>query len=161
MAQVVRGAGEVGEERGRAADGVGRVGDAERRPGVAPRPAEGDAVAPRAERAVHDTLQAGAVQRDESRGLPVSPFPLPVQEVLHPPQISGALLAHRGGEQDGPRRGQARRHDRFRHREERREPAGVVADAGPLESRAAPLHRHVHIRAEDGVEVRGENDGGG
>src|SRR5207244_11389339 len=41
-------------------------------------------------------------------------FPLPVQEVLHPPQISGALLAHRGGEQDGPRRGQARRHDRDR-----------------------------------------------
>ena len=110
---------------------------------------------------MHHALQAGAVQRDERRGLPVSRFPFPVEQVFHSSQISGALFPHRRGEQDRPRRGQTRGHDRFRHREERREAPGIVADAGSLEPRAASLHRDIHLRAEDGVEVRGEDDGGG
>src|SRR5437660_1594418 len=43
---------EVGEPRRRAAHGIGGIGDAERRPGVAAGAAIGHPVAPRAERAV-------------------------------------------------------------------------------------------------------------
>src|SRR5207245_3774469 len=86
--------GEIGEQGGGAPYRVRRVGDAERSPGVAPRAAERDVVAPRAQRPVHDPLQPRAVQRDERGGgrggVAPSPFPVspsPLLEVFHPPAV--------------------------------------------------------------------------
>src|SRR5207245_6262275 len=88
------GRGEIGEQGGGAPYRVRRVGDAERSPGVAPRAAERDVVAPRAQRPVHDPLQPRAVQRDERGGgrggVAPSPFPRP------PPPVWAGVPPPRG-----------------------------------------------------------------
>src|SRR5207245_7016076 len=93
------GRGEIGEQGGGAPYRVRRVGDAERSPGVAPRAAERDVVAPRAQRPVHDPLQPRAVQRDERGGgrggVAPSPFPVPPSPLLGgfpPPAVPPPLL---------------------------------------------------------------------
>jgi len=85
------------------------------------------------------------------------PYVLSVQQVFHPPQISGSFLPHRRGEQDRACRRHARGHDRLGYGHEGGEAAGVVRDARPSEPAAAPLDRDVHVGTEHGVEVRGEH----
>src|SRR5438105_3888115 len=147
--------GEVRKQGGGAPHGVRGVGEAEGGPGMAARAAERDVIAPGAERAVDHALEPRAVQGDEGHGFPVSRFPFSVQEVFDPPQVPRPLLPDRRGEEDGPRRRDSRRDQGLRHRHERREPAGVVRDAGTFEPLAAPLDPDVHLGTEHRVRARG------
>ena len=81
-----------------------------------------------------------------------------VQQVFHPPQVPRSFFPHRGREQNGPRRRDARRDHRLGHRDERREPARIVRDARALEPVTPALDRHVHVGPEHGVEMRGQHD---
>src|SRR5713101_5644221 len=79
----------------RSTNRVRRVRDAEGGPRMSARSLIGDAVASGAQRAMHDALDAGAVQGDEGVGACCS-----VQQVSYAAQIARAFLAHRRGEQD-------------------------------------------------------------
>ena len=94
----------------------------------------GDPVAARPQRAVHDALDASAVQRDEGVG-PVGTVPL--HQVPNAAQISGAFLADRRGEQHGAVRRDTRAHHGFTQGDKGGEAARVVGDPGSLESSAA------------------------
>src|SRR5438552_2919363 len=148
-------AGQVGEQRGGAADRVRGIGDAERGPRVAAGPAKCDAVALGAERPVHHALEPRAVERDEGGGLAVSRFLFPVQQVLDAPQIPRSFFADGGGEQHRPSCGHARDDHGFSHGDERGQAARVVADARALEPLATPRDGDVDFGAEYGVQVGG------
>ncbi len=106
----------------------------------------GDAVPPGAERAVHDALDTGAIQRDEcmwANGI--------LQQMSHTTQIAGSLLADGRGKQDRPPGRDPRAYECLGDGDERCEAAGIVGDAGPFQPHATARHRHVEIGAEHGV----------
>src|SRR5206468_7793586 len=81
---------------------------------------------------------------------------LAIEQVFRAAQVARALLAHRRGEQDRAGGGDAGPHQGLGDGNERGEPARVVRDSGALETLAAALHPHLHVRSEDGVQMGGQ-----
>src|SRR5439155_20046241 len=94
-------------------------------PAVSTASLEGDAEASCAERAMDDSVVAGAVQCDARRRRGVEPR----KEMLHAAQVADAFLTDGGGEDDRTMRSHARAVDRFGEGEHRRESTRVVDDA--------------------------------
>src|SRR5258706_6469875 len=128
------------------------VSDAERRPGMAPGTVKCDPIASRTERAVHDALDAGAVQRYKS-GRPDGRTAGRAEQMPDSTQVTGAFFSDCCSEQDRPSHGDLRVNQRLAHRDERREPARIIGDPRTLEARSAPRHRYIELRAEYGVEM--------
>ncbi len=80
------------------------------------------------------------------------------EEVLHSAQVTRALLPDRSGEQHRVRGPDPVQRHRLRDADQRREAAGVVTDAGSLEPRPAPPHRHIYVGSEHRIEMRAQDD---
>jgi hypothetical protein len=106
---------------------------------------------------VHHARVAGPVEHHGRRGAPVRGERPEV--VLGPAQVAEPLLAHGGHEVHRAAQPHPVAVERLREREQRRQPAPVVADAGGREplgavGRAAAAHGHGHRAGEHRVEVR-------
>src|SRR6266550_8855136 len=75
-----------------------------------------------------------------------------------PTEIAATLLAHRGGEQYRSPRFNPRLDERFADRNERREAACIVGDAGTLESRTVARHGNIQFRTKHSVQVGRQDD---
>ena len=74
-----------------------------------------------------------------------------------PTEIAATFLANGRGEQDRSPRFNPRLDERLANRDERSQTARVVRDAGTLEPRPAPRHRHIQFGTEHGIEMCAEN----
>ena len=145
---------EVADGGDGAAQRVDRVGRAEGAVAVPARPAERDLVAADADADVGD-VQADAVDRHERVDRAGQ---LGVDEMPHAAEVAEAFFADGADERHGTGGLDRRSRQRVGDRDQDRQPAGVVADARPLQHRAAARDADVGALGEHGVEVRADDD---
>ena len=140
--------------------GVYRIHHTEVGPAVTTIAAEGDTPAGAAQRRLHDTIVAGAVDRDHG----VRNRCRIAHQLFHSAQVAQAFLAHRTSQHDLARGLQIGGVQRVGNGEQRRETASVVTDPRALQTMFV-LRDHRRGIVEYRVEVRagpyGARDGGG
>ncbi len=117
----------------------------------------GHAIPPRAQGAMHDAFDPGAVQGDKG-GWADGRMGGWAEQVPYAAQIARAFFTDRRGEQHRPPRFHARTDERLADRDERREATGIVGDPWALEPRAAPRDGNIQFRTENGVQMRRQDD---
>ena len=115
---------------------------------------ERDAVAAAADRDVGD-VHAGAVDRHEAIDLILQRH---AEQLFHAAQVAESLFADVRDERDRPGRLDLRLLHLADDRDDDGEAAAVVADPGPVQHGALPLHLHVRAFRKDRVQVRRNHD---
>lgn len=149
--------GNVRDAIDRSTNRVRRIRDAEGSPRMSARSLIGDPVASGAQRAMHDALDAGAVQGDECRRADGRMGGW-AEQMADPTEITGSLLTHGRRKKDRSARFDARPDQRLADRDERSQTARVVGDARTLESRAAARHGNIELGSKDRIEMRAEHN---